>query len=207
MSPSTRLRVVDLRAMYRLVGECRALGDDPIQWRQHLLAELGRLTGGGFGIAAEIGNGRQPSRHDKGTTDWGAENGFDRDGWLRMVGHFQVDAFFNPLMNAYFDQPALGLCPARADLVRDREWYSSLYYQGFRRTLGADATILCLRRISDAADDYCGLYLLRPIGERDFPGRNRALAVETMAAITPLLGGPLARFGEPAPSALPPRLR
>ncbi len=207
MPTSARLRLSDLRAVHQLVSECRELGDDPILWRKHLLVSLGHLTGGGFGVAAEIGDGKQPSRYDLGTIDWGADNGFDRAGWLKAISHFGADAFFNPLMNAYFDRAAPGVVLPRANLVPDREWYSSFYYQGFRRTLGADASILCLLLLPGDRDDYCGLYLLRPIGERDFTGRDRVIAAEAMALVAPLLGGPLARFHEPAPSDLPPRLR
>jgi hypothetical protein len=37
-------------------------------------------------------------------------------------------------------------------------------------------------------DDYCGLYLLRPLKERDFNGRQRALAAEAMAMVALLIG-------------------
>lgn len=83
MSKSSTLHVPDLRAVVQLVGECRELGDDPVLWRQHLIAGLGRLTGGGFCVAAEIGDGTQPSRYDLGTVDLGADNGFNRTYWLR----------------------------------------------------------------------------------------------------------------------------
>ena len=207
MSQSAQLRLSDLRAVHQLVGECRELGDDPILWRRRLLVGLGRLTGGGFGVAAEIGDGKQPSRYDLGTTDLGADNGFNRHGWLRALAEFRTDPSMNPLLNGCFERAAPGVVLPRADLVPDREWYSSFYYQNIRRTLGADASILCLRPIPGARDDYCGLYLLRAIGERDFNRRQRAIAEEAMALLAPLLGGPLARFHEPAPTALPPRLR
>jgi DNA-binding CsgD family transcriptional regulator len=207
MSRSNALRVADVRAVFGLIGECRELGDDPVLWRRHLLVGLGRLTGGGFCVAAEIGDGTQPSRYDLGTVDLGADNGFNRTYWLQALAEFVTDAFFNPLMNAYFDRAEPGVVLPRADLVTDREWYSSFCYQGVQRTLGADASLLCIRPIRNTRDDYCGLYLLRPIGERDFNGRQRAIAAEAMAMVTPLVGGPLARFHEPAPADLSPRLR
>ena len=207
MARSARLRLSDLRAVHQLVGECRELGDDPTLWRRHLLTRLGRLTGGGFCVAAEVGDGKQPSRYDQGTIDLGADNGFDRTGWLRSLTEFRTDAFINPLINAYFDRAMPGVVLPRADLVPDNKWYSSFYYQRCRRTLGADASILCLRPIPDTRDDYCGLYLLRPTGERDFAGRDRAVAEEAMAMATALVGGPLARFREPTPAELSPRLR
>jgi DNA-binding CsgD family transcriptional regulator len=207
MSCSNVLRAADVRAVFGLIGECRELGDDPVRWRRHLLVGLGRLTGGGFCVAAEIGDGKQPSRYDLGTVDLGADNGFNRTYWLRALAEFMTDAFFNPLMNAYFDRAAPGVVLPRADLVPDKEWYSSFCYQGVQRILGADASLLCIRPIRNTRDDYCGLYLLRPIRERDFNGRQRAVAAEAMAMVAPLVGGSLARFHEPAPADLSPRLR
>jgi hypothetical protein len=35
MLKSARIRLQDARALVRLVGECRDLGDDPVVWRLH----------------------------------------------------------------------------------------------------------------------------------------------------------------------------
>jgi hypothetical protein len=70
----------------------------------------------------------------------------------------------------------------------DREWYSSFYYQGVHCTLGADTSLICIRPIRNTRDDYCGLYLLRPLKERDFNGRQRAVAAEAMAMVALLIG-------------------
>jgi hypothetical protein len=80
MSHSTALRLADLRAIHRLVGECRELGDDPVRWRLHQFAVLARLVGGGVvmgGVFAGIRSGRIVG---VGLIDWGWENGFDRVG-------------------------------------------------------------------------------------------------------------------------------
>ena len=39
-----RIRLSDVEAMLRLVGECRELGDDPILWRQHLYGTVAKLV-------------------------------------------------------------------------------------------------------------------------------------------------------------------
>ncbi|HEX4606949.1 MAG TPA: hypothetical protein VH092_01965, partial [Urbifossiella sp.] len=117
MSKSARVRVTDLRAIHRLVGECRELGDDPFLWRRHLLTGLGRMAGGEFGVSAEIGDGRRPSRADLGTVDLGADNGFNRDFWIKSLAEFAKDAFFNPLINAYFERGTPGVVGPRADFV------------------------------------------------------------------------------------------
>jgi hypothetical protein len=121
MSQSTQLRLSDLRAVHQLVDECRELGDDPVLWRRHLLAGAAQLAGAGFCVLGEVGDGKLPSRYDLGTVDLGADNGFDRAGWLRSLKEFRADSFFNPHMNAMFDRVPPGVVLPRADLVPDRE--------------------------------------------------------------------------------------
>jgi DNA-binding CsgD family transcriptional regulator len=209
MSKSARLRTTDLRALLALVGECRDLGDDAHSWWRHFLAELARLTGAGFGLGAEIGGCLHGSRCDLGTTIWGAENGFNLTSWFQMLETFNQDPQYNPLMNSYIARlpGAIGACLARNELILDREWYSSDYYQTLHRTLGADATLTCFQRVPGAEDTFVEVYMVRAVGERDFTGRSRVLVREAFAALAPLVGGPLARFSEPSPAALPPRLR
>jgi DNA-binding CsgD family transcriptional regulator len=207
MSRSSALRLSDLRSIYQLVGECRELGDDPVRWRRHLLTGLGRLTGGEFSVSAEIGNGRQRSRYDLGTVDIGADNGFDRASWVLALVEFGKDSFFNPLINKYFDGADLGVVRPRAAFVPNQDWYSSFCFREVVRTLGADHSLLCIRPIPGTTDDHCGQWLLRHIGAREFNGRECAIAAEAMAAVAPLVGGALARFSEPSPSDLPPRVR
>jgi hypothetical protein len=210
MSRSNTLRLDDVRKVSELVNECCERGDDPKYWRQHLLKGLAPLTGSEFGVAAEIGDGTQRSRRDLGTMDLGADNGFDRAGWLKALDEFKADALFNPLLNAYFDRvlpDQAGSVLPRAELVPNKQWYGSRYYKTCRRKLGADHSLLCLRRIPGTADDYCGLYLLRHKGARDFNGRERAVAAEAMTLIAPRLGDKLTRFSHPAPSKLKPRQR
>jgi hypothetical protein len=45
MSKSQRLRQCDLRKIYRLIGECRDLGADPLAWGRRLLEGVMELTG------------------------------------------------------------------------------------------------------------------------------------------------------------------
>ena len=53
MNKSRRLRLVDVRAAYRLIGECRDLGRDPACWLRHALNGLSRLLGARFGVGGE----------------------------------------------------------------------------------------------------------------------------------------------------------
>src|SRR3954471_13111668 len=51
MGHSQALRLRDIRAVFRLVGEVRELGADPSTWRRHMLEQLQRLTGTAVGQA------------------------------------------------------------------------------------------------------------------------------------------------------------
>jgi DNA-binding CsgD family transcriptional regulator len=92
-------------------------------------------------------------------------------------------------------------------MIPDRDWYPTDFYRGPHSTLGADAGLACFQPVPGAAGEYSEIYLIRRSGERDFSQRDRSVAREAMAAVGPLLGGPLARFAEPSPADLPPRVR
>jgi hypothetical protein len=51
MGRSNRLRLSDVRAAFRLVGECRDLGADSAAWRRHMSEGLRRLAGARVMIA------------------------------------------------------------------------------------------------------------------------------------------------------------
>ena len=45
VSKSAKLRLTDVRRMFRLIGECRDLGADAEAWRRHAFEEVARLLG------------------------------------------------------------------------------------------------------------------------------------------------------------------
>jgi DNA-binding CsgD family transcriptional regulator len=113
-------------------------------------------------------------------------------------------------LGAYFARQVRedGVALSRREVIADRDWYSSADHQVVHRTLGVDHLMWCFRSLeSGPADEYSGAMLYRAHGRRDFSPRERALVREAHAAIAPLVGGPLARFGEPSPLDLAPRVR
>src|SRR5215216_4831684 len=50
----TPLRLSDVRAIFRLVGEVRELGADPDAWRPHMVSALRDLLGAQFVVSSEI---------------------------------------------------------------------------------------------------------------------------------------------------------
>ena len=51
---SPRLRLKDVRAIFRLVGEVREMGHDPDVWRPHMVRSLRTLLGAQFVVSSEI---------------------------------------------------------------------------------------------------------------------------------------------------------
>jgi DNA-binding CsgD family transcriptional regulator len=211
MAHSALLRVQDVHAIYQLVGECRELGDDAVLWRRHWFAGLGKLTGAGLVLGAEVADVRAGRTRHLGVADWGWENGFNRLGWDRAQAEMTADPTLSrtPAIAEYLERMALsdGICQSRTDLLRDAEWYRSWDYENLHLAGGVNHTLWCFRSVPGTADEFNGVIMARPVGDRDFTARQKAVVSEAHAVLGPLVGGPLARFCEPSPMALPPRAR
>lgn len=209
MSKSACLRIQDVRAILRLVGECRDLGDDPAAWRLHLFKTLARFTGAALTTGGEVAGVRAGRPTCANVVTWGWENGLNRDAWFEGLANFQSDSSFSLSWSRYAARLRQddGVALTRKDLVRDEEYEASAEYWAASRPTGVDHTLGCYRSLPGAADVYCGITLWRAAGEPEFTPRDRALVRETYAALAPLIGGPLACPAEPSPSALPPRVR
>jgi DNA-binding CsgD family transcriptional regulator len=205
------LRVRDLRAIYQLVGGCRELGDDPVRWPLHLFAGLARLTGGGVVMGGEFAGVRSGRTVAVGLADWGWENGFNRVGWERGVAELRDNPRLtrNVAFTRYVARTAGsdGACLARTDLIDDRTWDRAWDFRNIVEPGGADHSLYCFRLIPGSGDGYVGVIVARALGDVDFSARQKAVVREAMVAVAPLVGGPLARFAEPSPSDLPPRVR
>ena len=104
------------------------------------------------------------------------------------------------------DRPAVPF--RRTDVVADRGWYRSTDYQFVFRGYGVDHVIYVLRAIPSAdGDEDVGISLARAQGRPDYDGREKAIVAELTALLTPMAGGPLARFADPSPLDLAPRPR
>src|SRR3954468_2129623 len=125
MSRSAQLRLGDWRAILRLVGECRELGDDHHAWRRHLVSRLGRLVDADLGFCGEMAGLREQKRTTMGITDWGWENGFDRGRFLENYARLETDPATFATMNAYLRRAVRedGVCHTRREITPDRPWY------------------------------------------------------------------------------------
>ena len=204
MAKSSRLRVADVLAVSRLAGECGDLADDPVAWRQHLLAGLARLTGSRLAVDYD---GDWPAFRVAVTVS-GGDSGLDGAATGRLHAEFaRRGVGINPMVAAYAaaQRRSNGVPLTRADLLPDAEWYRSAYYRDWHAPTGADGLLYCW--FARSSGDATGLVLVRGPREPDYTGRQRALVGLAARLVAPQVGGRLAGFADPSPAALPPRAR
>jgi DNA-binding CsgD family transcriptional regulator len=205
----SRLRSADWRRIYELLHECLELGDDATIWRRHFFAGLTNVVDGDVVVGGEMSGCHKGPLRTLGITDYGFESGFNRQGWLNAVEQFERDPFENPLFRQLLKllKSRDEASPSRQELMPEREWYRSNSYQLINRTLGADSVQHSWVRIRDCVDEFSGVIMTRELGRR--PMSERQLEIVTMAhrQIANYIGAGLARFSDPAPSSLPPRVR
>jgi DNA-binding CsgD family transcriptional regulator len=198
------LRVADVCAAYRLVGECRDVGTDPEEWRRHALAGLLRLIGG-FAATGGEGLWSRPTSPLRAVT--GTVIGFEgssRNLFLKYMREQGVlaDPIFQQLQHVTGD---IVTC-TRRQLVPDREWYHSASFNEYRRVAGSDHQLTSVYQVTPqgAVSSLC---IHRAVGERDFLPRERAIASFFHVELGRLIGGALISGLEPGLTALPRRLR
>lgn len=113
------LRLQDVRAVYRLIGECRDLGNDPARWYPRMAEGLCRLIGAPMisgGEAMWIRPGPvQP------VSSFGM--GFDPRGHERLMAYVRENGpAHDPIYQALQRLSGRVLTHSRRQLVRDAEW-------------------------------------------------------------------------------------
>lgn len=208
MPKSARVRMVDHRAIWELVNECRDLGDDARLWRLHFAGGLSRLIDADVAVTGEFESFTR-CRRDVGNAAWGLGNGLSMAGWEVAQRLMRTDPDYAIGFRRYADRRVTedGVALTYADMINREEWERSDEYQLVFRAIGIDVSLICFRVIAGTADDTHGLVFSRTAGRRDFTRRQAAIAREGVAVVTGMLGGPLARFDEPSPAALAPRVR
>jgi DNA-binding CsgD family transcriptional regulator len=207
--PSATLRLRDYRRVVALGHECRELGDDVTLWHAHWFRELARLTGADLVIGGEVAVTPDGALVPLGTVEWGWKNGLDRSPFLKALTG-QADMCVSPIVAASFARRGAtdreGL--TRTDLLADRAWYTTPYFESIHKPIGIDHCALSFLASPGRAGVCSSITLSRGVGVRnDYTARDRKIIGESHALIASLIGGPLARFSDPSPSALPPRVR
>ena len=210
MAKSGRLRARDWRAIVSLAGECRELGDERSHWRHHLLGRLSLLVDADLGFCGEMAGILAARPHDLGFTDCGYEGGFDRAAQVEVYARVAGDPTIFEALGNYFGRLGSedGACVSARESLGHESWESSTSYQLVHRPLGVDHALWCYRSMPRGhGDEFNALQLQRAPRRRDFSARDRSLVREVQAALTPMIGGPLARFVDPTPVGLAPSVR
>lgn len=210
MSKSRRVRHEDFLAITDLVGECRDLGDDQQAWRTHLIRGLTRMLDAQYGLIGEMTGCRSLQIRDLGVVFWWDSGARSPLGLSAEELEFLRDPHNWPLQRRYHEL-ARGMtdtCLARTDFVDESMWKEVPENGWVRDRLGVNHRLYCYRPIDEPArDDHAGIIVFRDQRRRDFSPRDRRILDLTQQIVAPLVGGALARFSEPSPMDLSPRVR
>ena len=172
MSHAQRLTHQNFRDAFRLVGELREVGHDPVAWRSHLVTSLCKMVGATVGISVEAE--WQPNRPPKMfvLVDLGWAGDVERadfHDFLRSARFASDPAFRAELPLIGRDSSFL-----REEMVDSRTWYSASTVQDGRRVANIDDTIHSSRVLPSrgGTDD---LSLHRPWKARRFNERERRI--------------------------------
>jgi DNA-binding CsgD family transcriptional regulator len=203
MSKSDSLRVRDIRAAFRLIGDCRDLGNDPRRWQRRMLEGLVLLFGvvqasGGEAWWERPGKTVRPVSAYTMSVDPAAEAAF-------QAYHSAGGPAGDPILQEIEKRPQRLITRTRRELVSDGEWYSSPSF-AYRRAGGIDHTMVSvLQRSESGATSVVALNRAR--GERDFTAREQRLLHLFHAELGQLIGGPLVGATDPPLDPLPRRLQ
>jgi DNA-binding CsgD family transcriptional regulator len=216
MGKSRHLRLGDVRAAFRLVGECRDLGHDPGLWGRHLFEGLCRLTGARVGIGGEL---RAPGAGGAGEFVLPIETGLGpaervvradfyrspESDWSGLPTRHHDWFGYHPVGRAFEGWTGRVAARTRRQLFADRDWYGSHYYALYHRPVGTDHFLVSPLGLPDRAMNVITLH--RTTGERDFSPRERRLLLLVHDEAGRLMGGALTRAGSDPLAGLSPRVR
>jgi DNA-binding NarL/FixJ family response regulator len=204
MSKSDSLLLRDVRAVFRLLGECRDVGREPGLWQRRMLEGLCVIFGVVQAATGEAwwerpGRPVQPVSAYAASADAAAEHAF-------QVYNRAEGPRGDPIFQAIAGLSERLVTRTRRQLVSDAAWYRSVSFNRYRRMAGVDHTLVSvLQRSGDGATSVIALN--RTLGDRDFTGRETRLLHLFHSELGRLIGGPLVADTEPSIANLSPRLR
>ena len=211
MGESNRITHSDIRDMFRLLSECRELGDDAVVWQQHFSAGLARLVGTDIVMVGEVSGCLKGPLSMPGGSAWGFEQGFNIAGY-QILGEWLANdpsksLMYTQFLNELRTSKRLSVTVPRQQLFADQQWYGTADYQMVLRTMGTDAVLHSHCAIDVEADAFNGIVCCREAGRATFDEREVAIVHLLNEEIARAIGGPLAKWCEPRASQLPPRVR
>ncbi len=159
---SPLLTIDEIRQVFWLLGECTELGVDPMAWRAHLAARLPEVIFEGFVNVVE-----SPPPPAPGLPPPAVALGCQMDGPLPNENFELIEDFMgrageiSPIIPKMLDEQKPANTRLRCELVPDRWWYRSSYYDDYVRALGLNDQLTSIdatapKTISSICIHACG---------------------------------------------------
>jgi DNA-binding CsgD family transcriptional regulator len=204
MSKSQRIRLRDIRSVYRLIGECRDLSADARQWYTHAMDGLRRLVGAQVVTTGETQGWSTGRPYAPLILDLGWSGEAERYRWQQWFEECELES--DLVLARLCRLGRVNVTRYRRQLVSDREWYTSLNYNEYRRISRVDDCLLASYFFPDG-DGNLAFSLHRPPGDPAFGEWERRLVHWFLHELGPLVGPTLRSMREPPACELPPRLQ
>jgi DNA-binding CsgD family transcriptional regulator len=201
MSRSQRLCLHDVRAVFRLVGEVRELGEDPLAWRRHLAEALARLVGAKLTFSVEaVTTGPAGTPVPVGIADVGWADEQERRLLLRYGedpdrGYAPDWPEWPQCVELMQRQPSF--TRRRRQLVEDSAWYRCPHVQEIRRRgCRVDDFLYSSVWVAPAVGVVDVLAMHRPWGDKPFEPLQHRLVhllhdeLRRVCQIEPAAAGP-----------------
>ena len=206
--PSGSLTGAEMRRIYQIIGECRELGDDLVQWRSHLWLQTAELVDADLMLHAVIDDKPDEPNMRNGAA-WGFENGFNLKGWVTLLQEYgsSLKSEMTELMLPRIRKEQRGNASTRQMLIADRDWHATFDKRVMADTLGTSATIQSYHWLRYDRNSFDAMTITRGVNRREFTEREAFLVGMLHSEITSMIGNALIGYEEPQPSVLAPRVR
>ena len=192
MAISKQLNLGDIRAAFRLVGECRDLRGDPAAWRCRAFEGMSRLVGAISGNGGEI---RWPDRRAEIEMVQSIAVGFSQ-AQLGLYGEFMREyGPNNPLPRVSLQKMTGRVATQSRSKLFDLRAWNRADFQGLFLECGIGHNLISLSEQADRIS-IDTIILHRARGELDFSARDRNLLHLFHDELGRLIGPVLASAGE-----------
>jgi DNA-binding CsgD family transcriptional regulator len=209
MGDSNRLRLRDVRAAFRLVGECIELGPDAHAWRERLFDGLCQLTGAPVAVGGESEGlfTIDPEAHPLEFF----YSGFSANDRRVHQEYMARDDFMaiDPVIQCMFRPLRPVMTNNDERLLGRRVRQGSALFNEYLRPLRLDDRIMSFCRMTNEGSRslWNGISFERSLGDTPFGARERRLVHLVHRELKPLMGNRLATCRGRQKRPLSPRLR